>query len=322
MRHAARLLCLALLAAPALAAAQGAFPAKPIKVVLPLPAGGIVDIVGRAVTEKIASTWGQPIIIENRPGANSNIGIEAVAKAAPDGYTWLIGGPAILSNPAIYTSLPWHPLKDFTCVGLIVWTQNIVVVPAALPVSTLKEFVAYAKARPGQLNFVNPGSGTSNHMQTELLRQVAGLDMVGIGYKGQPPAIPDLINAQVSFMAPSVGLVLAHIQSGKLKPLATFTSERLAQLPQMPTIAEAGYPEALLVPWFGAFISSKTPKEIIDRVHSAMAVALQSPDVIDRLQKSGSQPGKPFTLAQLDAIVREDIERYAKVAKFANIKPE
>ena len=322
MRLAARLLGLALLALPALAVAQSSFPSKPIKVVLPLPAGGIVDIVGRAVTEKISSTWGQPIIIENRPGANSNIGIEAVAKSAPDGYTWLIGGPAILSNPGIYPSLPWHPLKDFTCVGLIVWTQNIVVVPAALPVSTLKEFVAYAKARPGQLNFVNPGSGTSNHMQTELLRQVAGLDMVGIGYKGQPPALPDLINGQVSFMAPSVGLVLAHIQSGKLKPLATFTSERLPQLPQMPTIAEAGYPEALLVPWFGAFIPAKTPREITDRVHGAFAAALKSPEVIDRLEKSGSQPGKPFSLSQLEAIERQDIERYAKVAKFANIKPE
>jgi tripartite-type tricarboxylate transporter receptor subunit TctC len=322
MRFAARLLCLALLAAPALAVAQGAYPSKPVKVVLPLPAGGIVDIVGRALTEKVASSWGQPIIIENRPGANSNIGIEAVAKSAPDGYTWLIGGPAILSNPAIYPSLPWHPLKDFTCVALIVWTQNIVVVPAALPVSTLKEFVAYVKARPGQLNFVNPGSGTSNHMQTELLRQVAGLDMVGIGYKGQPPAIPDLINGQVSFMAPSVGLVQAHIQSGRLKPLATFTSERLAQLPNMPTIAEAGYPDALLVPWFGAFVHSKTPKDILDRVHGELAAALKSPEVIDRLQKSGSQPGKPFSLAQLDAIVREDMERYAKVAKFANIKPE
>jgi tripartite-type tricarboxylate transporter receptor subunit TctC len=322
MRFALIATCIALLATPAVATAQGVFPSKPIKVVLPLPAGGIVDIVGRAVTEKIASTWGQPIIIENRPGANSNIGIEAVAKSLPDGYTWLIGGPAILSNPGIYPKLPWHPLNDFTCVGLIVWTQNIVVVPAALPVVTLKEFVDYVKARPGQLNFVNPGSGTSNHMQTELLRQVAGLDMVGIGYKGQPPAIPDLINGQVSLMAPSVGLVLAHIQAGRLKPLATFTSERLAQLPQMPTIAEAGYPEALLVPWFGAFIPSKTPTNIVERVHGAIATALRSPEVIDRLQKSGSQPGKPFTLAQLDTIVREDIERYAKVAKLANIKPE
>lgn len=307
---------------PLLGWTQGTYPNKPIKVVLPLPAGGIVDIVGRAVTEKISATWAQPIVIENRPGANSNIGIEAVAKAVPDGYTWLIGGPAILSNPAIYPNLPWHPQKDFVCVALIVWTQNIVVVPAALPVSTLKEFVTYTKARPGQLNFVNPGSGTSNHMQTELLRQVAGLEMVSIGYKGQPPAIPDLINGQVSFMAPSLGLVQQHIQSGRLKPLATFTSERLPQLPQVPTIAEAGYPDALLVPWFGAYVSSKTPKELVQRIHGAFEAALKAPDVIDRLEKSGSQAGKPFSLAQLEVIVRDDMSRYAKVAKFANIKPE
>ena len=185
--------------------------------------------------------------------------------------------------------------------------------------STLKEFVAYTKARPGQLNFVNPGSGTSNHMQTELLRQVAGLEMVSIGYKGQPPAIPDLINGQVSFMAPSLGLVQQHIQSGRLKPLATFTSERLPQLPQLPTIAEAGYPDALLVPWFGAYVSSKTPKELVQRIHGAFEAALKAPDVIDRLEKSGSQAGKPFSLAQLEVIVRDDMARYAKVAKFANL---
>ena len=305
-------------------AAAQAYPAKQVRVIIPYAVGGGADAAARLVADHLGRTLGQAFVIDPRPGGNTVIGAEAAAKAPADGYTLFVTGGSTMSiQPFVFQGrLPYDPLGDFAPVSMISRFPFFLVVPSTLGVNTFADFVAYVKARPGQLNFVNPGSGTSNHMQTELLRQVAGLDMVGIGYKGQPPALPDLINGQVSFMAPSVGLVQAHIQSGRLKPLATFTSERLAQFPQMPTIAEAGYPDALLVPWFGAFLSSKTPKDITDRVHGAFAAALKSPDVIDRLEKSGSQPGKPFTLAQLDAIVREDMERYAKVAKFANIKPE
>ena len=198
------------------AAAQG-YPSKPVRVIVPYPAGGIVDIVARAVMEKIAAGWGQPIIIEDKPGADSNIGTDLVAKSAPDGYTWLVTGPAVLSNPTIYGNLSWDPLRDFQGVGIVVWNQNIAVVPAALPVNTMKEFVEYAKARPGQLNFGNPGTGSSNHLSTELFIQVAGIKMVNVGYKGQPPAIPDLLNGALHFKIVALGLALPHVPERKVE---------------------------------------------------------------------------------------------------------
>jgi tripartite-type tricarboxylate transporter receptor subunit TctC len=199
-----------------------------------------VDLLARAITEKIAAGWGQPILVEGRPGADSNLGTEAVAKSAPDGYTWMMTGPAVLSNPSIYGNLPWSPLRDFQGVGVAVWNLNVAVVPATLPVANLAEFVAYAKARPGQLNFGNPGTGSSNHLSTELFFQVAGIQLTNIGYKGQPPAIPDLINGQLQFKVVALGLAAPHIRSGRLKALAAFSPQRLKQLPDVPTVAEAG----------------------------------------------------------------------------------
>jgi tripartite-type tricarboxylate transporter receptor subunit TctC len=302
--------------------AQGAYPSKVVKVVVPYPAGGIVDIVARAITDKIASSWGQPIIIEPRPGANSNLGTEQVAKSAPDGYTWLVTGPAILSNPAIYGNLSWNPVKDFTTVGLAVWNLNIAVVPASLPVNSMKEFVEYTKARPGQLNFGNPGTGSSNHLSTELFLQVAGLKMVNIGYKGQPPAIPDLLNGQLHFKIVALGLALPHVQSGKLKALATFSHERLKQMPQLPTIAETGYREAALVPWYGIYVPAGTPKDVVTRIHAEIGKALQAPEVQDRLEKSGSQPGTRKSLEELATLTKDDYERWSKVVQQAGIKPQ
>jgi tripartite-type tricarboxylate transporter receptor subunit TctC len=303
------------------AAAQG-YPSKPVRVIVPYPAGGIVDIVARTVTEKIAAGWGQPIIIEARPGADSNIGTELVAKSAPDGYTWLVTGPAVLSNPTIYGNLSWDPLRDFQGVGIVVWNQNIAVVPATLPVNTMQEFVAYAKARPGQLNFGNPGTGSSNHLSTELFIQVAGLKMVNVGYKGQPPAIPDLLNGALHFKIVALGLAAPHVQSGKLKALATFTHERVKALPEVPTIAEAGYPEAALVPWYGAYIRAGTPKPIVERINAEINKALQSPEVADRLLKSGSLPGPAKSADEIQAMMRSDYERWGKVVRAAGIKAQ
>ena len=318
----AMVLALAAAAVAAQAPAGSAYPSKPVRLIVPYPAGGIVDIVARATVEKIAAGWGQPIIIEARPGADSNIGTELVAKSAPDGYTWLITGPAVLSNPTIYGNLSWDPLRDFQGVGVVVWTQNIAVVPAMLPVNTMKEFVAYAKARPGQLNFGNPGTGSSNHLSTELFIQVAGLSMVNVGYKGQPPAIPDLLNGALQFKIVALGLAAPHVQSGKLKALATFTHERVKALPDVPTIAEAGYPEAALVPWYGAYVRAGTPKPIVDRVNAEINKAVQSPEVSERLLKSGSLPGPSRSAADIQALMRSDYERWAKVVRAAGIKAQ
>ena len=317
-----RILPAILLTLAATAAGAQGYPSKPVRVIVPYPAGGIVDIVARAVMEKIAVGWGQPIIIEDKPGADSNIGTDLVAKSAPDGYTWLVTGPAVLSNPTIYGNLSWDPLRDFQGVGIVVWNQNIAVVPAALPVNTMKEFVEYAKARPGQLNFGNPGTGSSNHLSTELFIQVAGIKMVNVGYKGQPPAIPDLLNGALHFKIVALGLALPHVQSGKLKALATFTHERVKALPDVPTIAEAGFPEAALVPWYGAYLRAGTPKAIVERVNAEINKALQSPEVADRLLKSGSLPGPVRSPDEIQALMRSDYERWSKVVRAAGIKAQ
>ncbi|MBI3373204.1 MAG: tripartite tricarboxylate transporter substrate binding protein [Betaproteobacteria bacterium] len=310
-----------LLVAAQTALAQG-YPSKPVRVIVPYPTGGIVDIVARAITEKIAAGWGHPILVEGRPGADSNIGTDLVAKSAPDGYTWLVTGPAVLSNPTIYGNLSWDPLRDFQAVGIVVWNQNIAVVPATLPVNSMKEFVEYAKARPGQLNFGNPGTGSSNHLSTELFIQVAGIRMVNIGYKGQPPAIPDLLNGALHFKIVALGLAAPHVRSGKLKALATFTHERVTALPEVPTIAEAGFPEAALVPWYGAYVRAGTPREIVERINSEINKALRSPEVSDRLLNSGSLPGSVKSADEIQAMMRSDYERWGKVVRAAGIKAQ
>ena len=321
MRMFARITCALALCAVANAASAQAYPSKPVRIIVPYPAGGIVDLLARAIVEKIAAGWGQPILVEVRPGADSNLGTEVVAKSAPDGYTWLMTGPAILSNPTIYGNLAWSPLRDFQGVGVAVWTLNVAVVPAMLPVSTMQEFVAYAKARPNQLNFGNPGTGSSNHLSTELFFQVAGIQLVNIGYKGQPPAIPDLLSGQLHFKIVALGLATPHIKSGKLKALAVFSPQRLKQLPEVPTVAEAGYPEAALVPWYGIYVPSATPKDVVARINSEINKSLSAPDVQERSEKLGSLPGPQKTPDEIQAMMKSDFERWGKVVRAAGIKP-
>ena len=321
MQFFAHLVCMAVCVFAAAVAHSQPFPSKPVRVIVPYPSGGIVDILARAITEKIAAGWGQPILVEGRPGADSNLGTEAVAKSTPDGYTWLMTGPAILSNPSIYANLSWSPLRDFQGVGVAVWNLNVAVVPAALPVATLQEFVTYAKARPGQLNFGNPGTGSSNHLSTELLFQVAGIKLVNIGYKGQPPAIPDLINGQLHYKTVALGLATPHIKSGKLKALAVFSPQRLTQLPEVPTVAEAGYPEAGLVPWYGIYVPSATPKDVVARINAEINKALSLPEVQERIERAGSLPGPLNTPTEIQAMMTSDFERWGKVVRAAGIKP-
>jgi tripartite-type tricarboxylate transporter receptor subunit TctC len=297
------------------------YPAKPVRMIVPYPAGGIVDLLARAVTEKIAASWGQPILVEVRPGADGNLGTEAVARSAADGYTWLMTGPAILSNPTIYGNLSWSPLRDFQGVGAAVWNLNVAIVPATLPVATLQEFVAYAKARPGQLNFGNPGTGSSNHLSTELFFQVAGIQLTNIGYKGQPPAIPDLINGQLQFKVVALGLATPHIKSGRLKALAAFSPQRLKQLPEVPTVSEAGYPAAGLVPWYGIYVPAGTPKDVVARINGEINKSIAAPDVQERIEKVGSLPGPIKTPDEIQAMMKSDFERWGKVVRAAGIKP-
>ena len=246
------------LATPSARAADN-WPSRPIHIVVPYPAGGIVDIVARAVTEQVGRDLKQAIVVEARPGASSNIGTAAVARSEGDGYTWLVTGPAVLVNPSLYKDAGWDPLKDFKCVGLAVWNQSVALVPPSFPVKTIGEFVALAREKPDQLNFGNPGTGSSIDLSAQKLFQAADIKLTNVSYKGQPPALLDLMTGLIHFEIVSLALALPHIKEGTVKPLAVFTEQRVADLPDVPTITEAGFAQAAYVPWYGIYVPSATP---------------------------------------------------------------
>src|SRR6478672_6696238 len=220
------------------AQAQSNYPNRPIRVIVPYPAGGIVDIVARTVTEQVGRDWKHTVIVEARPGGNSNIGTSAVARSEPDGYTWLVTGPAALVNPTLYKDAGWDALKDLRCVGLAVWNQSVALVHPSMPAGTIKEFVEIARKKPGELNFGNPGTGSSIDLMTNLMH----------------------------FEIVSLELALPHIKAGSVKPLAVMTDKRIADLPDVPTIAEAGFPEATYVPWYGVYVQARTPDAIVENI--------------------------------------------------------
>jgi tripartite-type tricarboxylate transporter receptor subunit TctC len=312
---------LALLAAGTSAFAQTAFPTRPIRVIVPYPAGGIVDIVARSVTDTVARNFRQPMVVEAKPGGNSNIGTAEVARSAPDGYTWLVTGPAVLVNPSIYKDAGWNAMRDFKCVGLVVWNQSAAVVPVNLPVRTLKDFVELAKARPGQLNFGNPGIGSSIDLTAKNLFRIAAISVTNVGYKGQPQALIDLITGEIQISVASLALALPHIKDGKLKALAVFTKERLKELPDVPTIAEAGYPDAAYLPWYGIYLPAATPAEVVGRIHEAINTALQSADVIQRLSHADI-PGQPMALDELAKLMKADHDRLTEIVMLSHIAVE
>ena len=303
------------------AQAASNYPDRPIHIIVPYPPGGIVDIVARAVTEQVGRDWKQPVVIEARPGANSNIGTALVARSDPDGYTWLVTGPAVLVNPVLYKDAGWDAMQNFKCVGLAVWNQSVAVVNPALPATTLGEFVAYARSRPGQLNFGNPGTGSSIDLSARKLFQVAGIELADIGYKGQPQALVDLMTNRMNFEIVSLALALPHIKDGSVRPLAVFTDKRVADLPDVPTIAEAGYPEAAYVPWYGIYVPSSTPDTLVETIHAAVNKALQNPEVQRELSVADI-PGRPMALNELAALMKADHDRLTAVVKASGIAPQ
>jgi len=307
----------AALAAPSARAADN-WPSRPIHIVVPYPAGGIVDIVARAVTEQVGRDLKQAIVVEARPGASSNIGTAAVARSEGDGYTWLVTGPAVLVNPSLYKDAGWDPLKDFKCVGLAVWNQSVALVPPSFPVKTIGEFVALAREKPDQLNFGNPGTGSSIDLSAQKLFQAADIKLTNVSYKGQPPALLDLMTGLIHFEIVSLALALPHIKEGTVKPLAVFTEQRVADLPDVPTITEAGFAQAAYVPWYGIYVPSATPDALVEKIHDAIDKALENPDVQRQLAISDI-PGKPMPLSDLTVLMKADYEKLNKVVKTSGI---
>ncbi|MDR2364400.1 MAG: tripartite tricarboxylate transporter substrate binding protein [Zoogloeaceae bacterium] len=262
-------------------AARAEYPERPVKIIIPYPAGGIVDVATRIVTDRIAQNWGQPVLVENRPGANGNIGAATVKNAAPDGYTLLIGSTFLVLNPLLDRNSKVGS-EDFVPIGTLGIPPNLLAVPAASPTKSLADFIVVAKAKPGQLNAANPGIGSSNHLGTEVFLSLAGIDLTQVNYKGQPPFIPDLLNGQLDFAFISAALAAPHIQSGKLRPLAVSYDKRLKSHPDLPTVGELGYPEAAVLPWTGFFAPTKTPPPIVRRLAAELKKALQDAEVMRR----------------------------------------
>lgn len=310
-RFAFGIAALLLAAAPPSRAADN-WPSRPIRIIVPYPAGGIVDIVARTVTEQIGRDTGQPVVVEAKPGANSNIGTITVARAAGDGYTWLVTGPAVLVNPSLYKDAGWDALKDFKCVGVAVWNQSVALVHPSMPVKTIGDFVELARKKPEQFNFGNPGTGSSIDLSAQKLFQAADIKLTNVGYKGQPQALLDLMTNLVHFEIVSLALALPHIKEGTVKPLAVFTEKRVAALPEVPTIAEAGFPQAAYVPWYGIYVPSSTPDDVVEKIHAAINKALENPDVQRRLAFADI-PGKPMPLGDLSALMKSDHDKLNKV---------
>jgi len=299
-------------------AAQEAFPSKPIRFIVPYAAGGTTDLVARTVGARMAQTLGQPVIIENRAGAGGNIGMDAVAKSAPDGYT--VGMGAISTNalnPHIYKKMPFDPRKDFTAIGQLGNSTIVLEVGSALPVKNVDELLAHVRKNPG-LPYATAGAGTSMHLAGVLFAQISKTDWVHVPYKGSAPLITDLIGGQVPVAFDNLPASLPHIQSGKLRALAVAGAQRSPALPDVPTLAEAGLKDYAVEPWFGVYGPAGLPAAVAQRLSKALEDALAEPAVKDKLLAAGFTP-RSSTAVEFDALTKREYERLGKVARSANM---
>ena len=316
---AASLSALALSAIVLPAQAEDKWPSKPITYVVPFPAGGTTDILARLIGQKLGPALGTTVIIDNRPGAGGNIGSELVSRAAPDGYTIMGGTISSHSINASLYKLSYDPLKSFAPITLIGTNANVLVVNPSSPFKSVKELVAAARAKPGSLSFASAGNGTSQHLSAELFKTMTGIGMVHIPYKGSAPAIQDVIGGQVPLMFDTTVVAGPFIQSGKVRPLAVTSAKRVASLPDVPTMAEAGVPGYEVVSWQAMFAPAGTPSAIVQRLQTEVAAILKQPDVQERFAKLGVDPSgmAPQQLAEFQAA---EIAKWAKVVKAANVK--
>jgi tripartite-type tricarboxylate transporter receptor subunit TctC len=311
---------LALCAAQSAAWAQ-AWPAKPIKVVVPFTPGSGTDIIARTVTEKLSPQLGQPIIIENRPGAGGTIGAAVVAKSDPDGYTLFVHSSSYTVTPSTYKDLPYDTLRDLTGVMPLALLPNVLVMAPSKGIHSVKELVAAAKAKPGSLNSASVGIGSATHLNAERFRLGAGIETVNIPFKGSPEALTEIITGRVDYYFCPVNAVLPLLKDGKLVALAVGSTKRSLALPDLPTTLEAGVPNSDYNFWVGMFAPAKTPREVLDRLYQETAKALHSPDVRDKLSKLGAEPME-YTPDQFNAYIRDEIAANAALVKAAGIKVE
>jgi len=298
--------------------AQAGYPGKPIKLIAPVQPGGGVDLVARTIGDRLGRVLGQPIVVDNQSGGGGVVGSLATARAAPDGYTLMVGYVGTHgTNPAV-RKLPYDAVKDFTPIAMVGGTPNILVVPPALPVSTLREFIAYAKANPGKLSYGSSGPGTLTHLAMEQLKVASDLDIVHVPYRGIGPAITDILGGQTQALFPGLAAALPHIKAGKMKPLAVTGLHRHRLMPEVPTFEELGYKGFDGVQWYGIVGPANLPAPIVKRLNDEINALLENPELRERLSGEALEP-MPMTPAAFGQYIRDDIARWTKLAKERNI---
>jgi tripartite-type tricarboxylate transporter receptor subunit TctC len=309
---------LMVVAAPGITLAEDSFPSRPVHIVIPYSAGSVADVFARIVAQNMAAQWNGSIINEIKSGANGSIAAEEVARAAPDGYTWLLVTTFFSTSPSLYNTLRWDPQRDFIPVGQICWAPNFFVVPSSLPVKSVAEYVALAKAKPGTLNYSHPGKGSTGHLGFELFKRLAGIDVTGVGYRGYPQMLPDIASGLINSTFLSANQGLAQVQTGSIRIIGAISDGRSKYFPDVPTLAEQGYGEAQVTPWFGIVVTAGTPEPIVNRISQALEAALAVPDVREKLDLAGCEP-KSAPRAQFADIIKSDVALWARVVKDAGI---
>jgi tripartite-type tricarboxylate transporter receptor subunit TctC len=294
------------------------YPTKMVRIVVPFAAGGNTDFTARSIGTKLTEVLGQPFVIDNRPGASTNIGSEMIAKSAPDGYNLLMGGAANAINVAVLAKVPFDLLHDLTPIVLCVKGANVLSIHPSLPTKTLSELLSLAKSRPGQLNYASSGVGSSNHMAAELLKYMAGININHVPYKGNAPALTDLIGGHVEILFSGVPALLPHIKSGRIRPIAIGSPRRFAAVPQVPTFEEAGLKGYEASTWFGLMAPAKTPKEIVSKLNTEVGKILASSDIRDRYQVEGLEP-QGGSIESFNQFILSEIQLYTRVAQAAHL---
>jgi len=312
--------CLAAALAPFAAGAQS-YPAKTVRIVVPYAPGGNTDIVARMIAQRLSPVWSQQVVVDNRPGGATNIGTELVAKAPPDGYTLLMGGASNAINMTLFRKLPYDTLKDFAPIILCTQGANLLVTHPSLPVKTLRDLIALARARPGQLNFGSSGIGSSNQMAGELFKMMAKVNIVHVPYKGNAPALTDAVGGHVEMMFAGITSLVPMIEGGKLRAIAIGSKKRFPAVPSIPTFDESGLPGYEATTWFGLMAPVATPADIVAKVNADAGRILASPEVRDRLIADGQEPGGGTT-ANFARFIRDEIAKYAGVIRSAGIQGE
>ena len=304
------------------ARAQSDYPSKPIRLTIPFPPGGASDILARTIADRLTEPLRQRVVVDNRPGGGGLIAIETVSRAAPDGYSLLQIATSFVINPSLYKSLPYHPEKDFTPIGVLAIADNILVVHPSLPARTVSEFIALGRSRPGQLNYAHSGYGTQAYLAAELFKQTTGINMVPVAYKGTPGSLIDVMGGQVHLMFAGAPPALPHIRAGKLRGLVVTSAKRTAGMPEVPTLTEQGYPNLDAYAWWGLYGPAGTPKAILDRFHSEAVKVFQSPDVKQQLEGQLGMQIVAGTPEEMRVFVDGEMAKWGKIIRENGIKLE